>query len=182
MPPSPLTLSTERHLLRPIVQDDLPQVFAGLSDPRVIVNYGVSYGSLEETREQMDWYRTIEADGSGRWWAICPKDRPDLMIGACGVNDIVADHRRAELGYWLLPEYWQQGIAFECVQTMLHFVFADMAIYRVGADVDMDNPASVALLLKLGFQREGIRRAYEFKDGRPIDLQLFSLIAADRAA
>lgn len=63
--------------------------------------------------------------------------------------------------------------ALNPIPASAQFVFAEMAIHRIGADVDMDNTASAALLLKLGSQRKGIRRAYEFKDGLSIDPQLF---------
>lgn len=173
-------IDTGRFVLRPVVEDDLPRVFLGLGDPRVIAHYGVSYASLDATREQMRWYARLEAEGTGRWWAMCRPEAPERLIGACGVNDLVRAHRRAELGYWLLPDYWGQGIAHECVSAMLGYVFDHMDVFRVGAEVEPGNHPSARLLDKLGFVREGIRRAYEFKDGAPLDLALFSLLATER--
>ncbi|MEH6436896.1 GNAT family N-acetyltransferase [Massilia sp. DD77] len=173
-------IRTARFVLRGFREDDLPRVFRGLGDPRVIAHYGVSYATLEATRAQMRWFQQLETEGTGKWWAICPADEPGQLIGACGVNDIVHAHRRAELGYWLFPEYWGQGIAHECVAAMIKHVFDTMPIYRIGAEVEVDNEASARLLRKLGFSHEGTRRAYEFKNGAPLDLQLFSLLASDR--
>ncbi|WP_416637894.1 hypothetical protein [Pseudomonas sp. OHS18] len=58
--------------LRCIRADDIEQVYAGLSDPRVIAHYGVSYSSLAATREQMLWYEQLLADEgeSGGHWRI----------------------------------------------------------------------------------------------------------------
>jgi ribosomal-protein-alanine N-acetyltransferase len=171
-------LRTERFLLRQIVAADTELVYAGLSDPRVIAHYGVSYGSVADTRQQMDWFERIEREGSGLWFGIC-RGAGLPLIGACGLNDIDARHHRAEIGYWLLPEYWGQGIAFECVSRLLAHAFATMALHRIAADVDIDNKPSQRLLQRLGFQFEGIRRGCERKDGQYLDLQVWARLATD---
>lgn len=186
----PLTISTAfpdieihtppRCLLRPFRGGDLPGVFEGLSDPRVIEHYGVRYASLEATREQLRWYGRIQQEATGQWWCICLAGAPERLIGACGFNDIDLEHRRAEIGYWLLPAHWGQGLAREAVAAAIRHAFDRLGIHRIGADVDMENHASVALLARLGFTREGVRRGYEMKEGRPIDLQLFSRLATDQ--
>ena len=179
MPFPRLELNTAKYLLRPPVDADLPLVFAGLSDPRVIAHYGVRYATLEETVEQMRWYAQIQREETGQWWCICKPHMPEQLLGACGLNNIDATHCRAELGYWLLPEYWRQGVAAESVAAVIRHAFDHMAIHRIEADVDMDNHASSALLHRLGFTLEGVRRGYEMKDERPIDLKLFARLSTD---
>lgn len=175
-------IQTARLLLRPFTHSDLEGVFKGLSDPNVIRHYGVSYATLEETAEQMSWYEHIQQTETGQWWCICLADSPMQLIGGCGLNDLQQEHRRAEIGYWLLPIFWHQGLAAEAVSAMLRYAFQSMNLHRIGADVDIDNHASASLLYRLGFVREGIRRGFEIKDGHPIDLQLFSLLATDPSA
>jgi len=172
-------MTTSRFRLRRIVPADIGRVFEGLSDPRVIAHYGVSYDSLEATQRQMDWFEQIHAAGTGVWWGICEQGDDDALIGACGLNDIVAAHGRGELGYWLLPGYWGRGIATECVGAVLEYAFGAMALHRVGADVDLDNHASRRLLERLGFQLEGVRRSYERKGGAHIDLMNYARLASD---
>jgi ribosomal-protein-alanine N-acetyltransferase len=173
-------LRTPRFLLRQITQDDLLAVFRGLSDPRVIANYGVSYASAEQTQRQMDWFDQIHAAETGIWWAVCRSMADPALMGAVGLNDICALHRRGEIGYWLLPEHWRQGIARECVSAMLEFAFASLRLHRVGADVDIDNPRSAQLLESLGFHFEGVRRGCELKAGLFLDLKTYSRLATDR--
>jgi ribosomal-protein-alanine N-acetyltransferase len=173
------TLHSPGFLLRRITQADLPAVFRGLSDPRVIAHYGVSYASAEETQRQMDWFEAIHANGTGLWWAICRSlERPGLL-GAVGLNDISRVHRRAELGYWLMPEHWGCGIARECVSALLSFAFGPLGLHRIGAEVDLDNHRSSRLLERLGFQLEGVRRGYELKAGSFLDLKVYSRLATD---
>jgi ribosomal-protein-alanine N-acetyltransferase len=174
-------LRTERCLLRRIRPADITAVFRGLSDPRVIANYGVRFGTLEDTRVQMDWYARIEAEGSGRWWAVCEPYRPDELIGAVGLNDIVARHRRGEVGYWLLPQWWSRGLATECLAAVVEHAFGAMALHRLAAEVDVGHVRSAAVLRRLGFRLEGVRRGWEIKDGRHLDLEVYSRLATDPA-
>lgn len=172
-------LATPRFRLRRIVAADIDVVFRGLSDPQVIAHYGVSYDSLEATRRQMDWFEEIHSTGTGVWWGICEPAPGAPLIGACGLNDLVDRHGRAELGYWLLPDRWGRGIASECVGVMLGHAFGAMGLHRVGAEVELGNYASRRLLGRLGFCLEGVRRGYERKDGEPVDLMYFARLATD---
>jgi len=172
-------LETERFRLRRVVPADIGRVFRGLSDPLVIAHYGVAYDSLEATQRQMDWFEEIHAAGTGVWWGICEPGDDAPLMGACGLNDVKAEHGRGELGYWLLPGHWGQGIATECVGAMLEHAFGAMGLHRVGADVDAENHASRRLLERLGFRLEGVRRSYERKDGAHIDLMYYGRLATD---
>lgn len=53
-------IKTERLLLRQIVENDLENVFKGLSHPDIIKYYGVNYQSLEATKEQMTFLQTLK--------------------------------------------------------------------------------------------------------------------------
>jgi [ribosomal protein S5]-alanine N-acetyltransferase len=172
-------LRTARFLLRRIVPADAEAVFVGLSDPRVIRHYGVSYRSREETQVQMRWFEDLLAQGTGIWWAVCEPSNPATLIGATGLNDVCSKHLKGELGYWLLPDHWGHGVARECVAAVLAYGYDVMKLHRVAADVDVDNLRSIALLERLGFQFEGVRRGCELKDGVHIDLRVYSRLATD---
>lgn len=172
-------IRTSRFLMRRIVQSDIESVFAGLSDPLVIANYGVSYDTLEATQIQMDWFNEIYDTGTGIWWGICEPLDPSRLIGAVGLNDISHMNHRAELGYWLFPAYWGRGIATECVSSMLTYAFCTLRMHRIGAEVDIDNLGSSRLLERLGFHHEGIRRGYEIKNGTHLDIMCFSRLSTD---
>ena len=172
-------LPTPRFLLRQITATDKTAVFQGLSNPQVIANYGVSYASFEETQRQMDWFEEIYSNKTGIWWGICHSEEKCALLGAVGLNDISAVHRRGEIGYWLLPENWGCGIARECSSAVVSFAFGQLGLHRVGAEVDTDNNRSSALLEKLGFQLEGVRRGCEFKAGVYLDLKCYSRLSTD---
>lgn len=50
-------IKTERLLLRQFVASDIENVFKGLSHPDIIKYYGVSFDTLEATKEQMAFFR-----------------------------------------------------------------------------------------------------------------------------
>ncbi len=180
MSPSPqASLHTARLLLRPIVASDQRRIHEGLSDPRVNAHTGIAYASYEDTARQMRWYAELQASGTGLWWAVCLSQRPDELIGAIGLTQLVAEHRRAEVGYWLMPDCWGQGLAGEALAALLAHAYGPLGLHRVAAEVDVDNPRSSALLDRLGFRHEGVRRGYEWKDGRPIDLAVYARLASD---
>ncbi len=53
-------IETERFILRQFTENDLENAYKGLSHPEVIAYYGVSFDSLEATKEQIDWFRDLE--------------------------------------------------------------------------------------------------------------------------
>jgi ribosomal-protein-alanine N-acetyltransferase len=168
-------IHTSRLHLRKIRPEDKAAIFEGLSHPAVIRYYGISYESPEEVEEQMRWYRNLEKSESGIWWGICLKDNFSL-IGACGFNEWHKEHRRIELGYWLLPNFWQQGIMSEAIPEIMSYAFQVLDIHRIEAVVESENEESKKLLQKLGFAFEGTHKDCEIKNNRFISLDYFAAI------
>ena len=67
------------------------------------------------------------------------------------------------------PDLWGQGYATEAAAAVLRYAHASLRLERVAADADEPNAASIAVLEKLGMQRNG----REVTEGRP--LLLFEL-------
>lgn len=171
-----MTLQTQRLLLRSFGPADLENVFAGLSHPEVILHYGVSFATLEATQEQMDWYASIEREGTGLWRAICTKE-DGAFLGAIGLNNIVQQHRRGEIGFWLMPEHQGKGYISEALPVIIEHGFSALGLHRITAEVETDNAASAKVLVKGGFVHEGTLRECEWKDGRVISLDVFAKLA-----
>jgi ribosomal-protein-alanine N-acetyltransferase len=171
-----MTLHTQRLLLRPFGPADLENVFAGLSHPEVIRHYGVSFTSLEATQEQVDWYDSIEREGTGLWRAICAKE-DGAFLGAIGLNNIVQHHRRGEIGFWLMPEHQGKGYVSEALPVIIEHSFGALGLHRIEAEVETENAASAKVLLKAGFAHEGTLRDCEWKDGRSISLDVFAKLS-----
>ena len=169
------TLHTQRLLLREIAASDIYKVFEGLSNPDVIKHYGVSYKTLDATQEQMDWYANMIKNDSGRCWAICSKDN-SIFYGVITLPFWEKQHRKAELGYWLLPSFWKQGFVTEAAKKVIEYAFTHMNIHRIKAETEDDNMGSIATLKKLGFVYEGTQRECEIKDGQFLNLEIYALL------
>jgi [ribosomal protein S5]-alanine N-acetyltransferase len=167
---------SNRIHLRKFEEADIEQVFKGLSHPKIIKHYGVSYSSLEATREQMEWYDKIYKEHTGVWWGITSKQNEKKIMGACGFNDWNKKHHHAEMGYWLFPEFQHKGFMSEAMQLVIPYGFNQMKLHRIVAVVEPENLASIWLLEKLGFMQEGILREAEFKNGKYIDLIEYALL------
>jgi ribosomal-protein-alanine N-acetyltransferase len=154
---------------------DQQAVFQGLSNPEVIRYYGVSFRTMEDTRQQMQWYEELEKSHSGKWWVICLAGTSSL-IGMIGIYNIHPLHRKCEIGFWLLPEYWSKGYINEAARAVIQFSFSQLHLHRIEATVETENKASIKVLLKLNFHLEGTRRQCEWKNDRWIDLHLFALL------
>ncbi len=168
-------IKTENLLLRPINASDIHSILHGLSNPEVIQYYGVSFFSMEDVKVQMDWYARIEREETGRWRAIVdPAD--EHFYGAIGIHDIHPQHRKAEIGFWLLPAYWGKGYITEAATRIIKNSFEDWALHRIYAYVESENHNSKKVMHKLGFVYEGTMRECEFKDGKLIDLEIYGLL------
>jgi RimJ/RimL family protein N-acetyltransferase len=106
--------------------------------------------------------------------AIAPASGQGL-IGSCALFDVVAQHRRATLGYLLAPAYWGQGLAREALRALLAYGVEVLGLQRIEAEVDPRNAASQALLLRLGFQREGLMQARWRVGDEARDVELWAL-------
>ena len=166
-------LQSDRLLLLPIHNSDIEHIYRGLSDPRVIKHYGVSYETLEDTKEQMDWYRQLWENETGFWWKIQIKQSKE-SIGAIGLNDIQQEHRRGEIGFWLLPEYWRQGYITEALPEVLNYGFNTFRLHRIEAWIEAENTASAKVVEKFGFQKEGTLYDHEMKNGAYISVDVFA--------
>jgi ribosomal-protein-alanine N-acetyltransferase len=167
-------LNTSRLRLRQIVKADQQNIFKGLSHAAIVQFYGVRFSSFEEAQEQMDWYATLEKEQTGIWWAIYSSG--NHFLGACGFNNWNHEHRRAEVGFWLFPDFQGKGIMTEALTCICEYAFDVMGLHRIEGLVESRNTASKRLLDKLAFVHEGTMRDCEWKDGRYISLDIYALI------
>jgi [ribosomal protein S5]-alanine N-acetyltransferase len=167
------TIKTDRLLLRRIIATDIDNIFKGLSDPRIIKYYGVNFKTLEATKEQMIFYADLEKNGTGTWFAICSPDNK-VFYGAGGLNGLNKQHRKAEVGFWLLTDYWGQGIMKESMPLICDYGFKNLSLHRIEGFVESENANCKRAMAKLDFQYEGTMRDCEIKNGKFISLDIYA--------
>lgn len=103
------------------------------------------------------------------------------VVGSIGVFRQGNIHRQtAELGYYVAEEYWSRGIMTEAVTQICEYVFEKSNIIRIYAEPFAYNAASCRVLEKVGFQYEGTLRSNAVKNGKVIDMKMYSLLRTER--
>jgi [ribosomal protein S5]-alanine N-acetyltransferase len=108
-------------------------------------------------------------------WAIEVEGHAAGGIGLEPMQDVHA--RTAHIGYWLGEPFWGRGIATDAVRAASSDAFSRQAYLRLEAPVFAWNPASMRVLEKCGYAREGVMRKSVFKDGELIDSVLYAKVA-----
>lgn len=97
------------------------------------------------------------------------------VIGSIGAFRQGNIHRKtAELGYYIAEEYWGNGIMTEAVNQLCDYVFSHTDIIRIYAEPFAYNIGSCRVLEKAGFQYEGTLRNNAVKNGKVLDMKMYS--------
>lgn len=142
-----------------------------LSLPGVIEH--TSWGDVSEQALAQQITRYL-ADASDQRWALVDAD--DQLIGTVGLNGIDPRHGRGELAYDLDPRWQGQGLATHAARAVLDWAHGTCGLVRVQATVLDSNARSIALLERLGMQREGLMSAYRHVRGQPRDFWMYAHI------
>jgi len=169
-------LSTSRLILRALHPSDLDDLYAYASDPGIdqYVPWEC-YKNIDEARENLNAFiEEYEKDGLGAWGIEQRADKK--LIGIINTSIPHRINRRVEMGYTIARAYWGQGLATEAVRAVVQFGFEKMELIRIEAVVLPENLASARVLIKAGFQFEGLLHSYQVWRGRPRDLQMYALV------
>ena len=121
------------------------------------------------------WLSRLARTPSPTHWAIEIDGQPAGGIGIDPGEGIYA--RNALFGYWLGEPFWGRGIMTAAVQTTADYLLAHTDFVRLESPVFEWNPASMRVLEKCGFVREGVLRKSISKDGQLIDVVLYARVA-----
>jgi [ribosomal protein S5]-alanine N-acetyltransferase len=125
--------------------------------------------------------RYLAACSHPNFLGLLIKRRADgAVVGALELSQIVMGvFRSAYLGYYLGAPYAGQGLMSEAIALVLTHAFTEMRLHRVEANIQPDNTASLALVAKLGFVREGYSRRYLKIRGRWRDHERWAILVED---
>ncbi len=100
-------------------------------------------------------------------------------MGYVAIYDARWNVQSAAMDYYLLNQYWGQGIAQQAVTAVLSYCWTDLGLHRVEAQVDEDNTRSIRFAERLGLVYEGIRRHGTHVNGRWRNKRIYSALATD---
>ena len=110
----------------------------------------------------------------------CSAAEDNALVGGLTLANIRRGVAQAgSLGYWIGAPYARQGYMTAAVRALLPFAFDALRLHRLEAACIPTNAASVRLLEKTGFRREGYARAYLCINGIWQDHLLYARLQTD---
>ena len=107
-------------------------------------------------------------------FAIILKTTKELI----GAVSLIIDKgsNRAELGYWIGKEYWNQGYCTEAARAIVDYGFGQLLLHKITASHFYGNPSSGKVMSKIGMKKEGCLRKHIAKNSEFEDLVVYGIL------
>jgi RimJ/RimL family protein N-acetyltransferase len=170
----PVRFTLRTCVLREWRRGDEPSLVRHANNRKVWLNVRDSFPFPYTPSDAKSWVRLATTTGLNQVFAI---DVDGFAVGAIGLRPGEDVHRlSAEIGYWLGEEHWNHGIATEAVVAVTGYAFETLGMERVHAEVFEWNTASMRVLEKAGFVKEGVLSKSAIKDRKVIDQVVFARV------
>lgn len=174
-------LKSDHYTLKKVEEYHLEDVFEIYSNDNVFEYCGIIPKHNKETVKNMighferDYLKKTRVK-----WGIFANHHPDQLLGIIEALDFNQKINMVTIGYFLSEAHWGKGIATEAVKILLRFLFMDVNINRIQAEVMPPNAISKKVLLKNGFTKEGTLRQATLWSGKGIvDLEIYAILKED---
>jgi len=174
------TLATPRLVLGPHREDDLERLHRWENDAEIVamISDEVVPTSLDESREELA--RWMKPSAASVRFAMRLADG-GAFVGFVHLGEIERAQGRCKLGYLIgEKQLWGRGLATEAVRAAVAHAFGPLGLRRIGAGAYAMNRASIRVLEKVGFRREGVLRSHVRRGDAVIDEILFGILAGEQ--
>jgi RimJ/RimL family protein N-acetyltransferase len=175
-------LKTERLILRLLQKDDADILWPYVSNPEISQDMSWEvHKDLSETQKFIDGTLDSMAQGKSITWCIFLDNK---FCGIFSLISILRKHRaltydRAELAYWLGPEFQGKGIMTEAGFKIIDFAFNEMRLNKLVVGHHVNNKNSEGLILRLGFSFLYTEEEVFKKNGTWISCKFYELKAKE---
>jgi [ribosomal protein S5]-alanine N-acetyltransferase len=136
-----MQISTERLIITAFNKENYKKI----SKMYAVGNHVVKYlENLKDDPELLGW---------GVWFVSLVEN--NQVIGDIGFKGKPDDQGIVEVGYGIIPEMHNKGIATESVSAIIEWAFSSSKVKKVVAECLEDNIPSIRVLEKLGMTRTG---------------------------
>ncbi|MBD8036049.1 GNAT family N-acetyltransferase [Solibacillus sp. A46] len=153
-----LTITTERLRFEQYTLDDLDLVTALVMDERVMKYIGD--GNVKDQtyakhliERMLEQYKNFGDYGLHK---LMHKETGEFIGHAGLVAQIIDDAFEMELGYWIAPDYWQEGYGFEAARALKQYANEEMYLERYVSAIQVGNTGSKQIALKNGMKLEKV--------------------------
>lgn len=175
----PATLEGPRVRLRPVTPEDAKRTFNWYNDPETIAPFDrFSVDTFEEFERSIRDAPKDPTSLAPRYVvALCAGDVPIGFVGHYVPHPVL---ETLDIWYVIGDRASRgKGYATEAVEQLVSHLYDATSLPRIGATVDVENRPSLALLERLGFQREGVLRSALFHHARWHDVAVYGVMRND---
>ena len=178
------TLSGERVVLRPFVDDDVAALAEAIADPEVRRLTGSVNSSTAQPDEAFGedrlraWYSTRGEQDDRLDLAIVDRETGDC-VGEAVLNEWEPENASCNFRILIGPRGRDRGLGTEATRLVLAHAFETIGLHRVSLEVYAFNPRAQRAYEKVGFVTEGVRRDALRFDGEWVDSVLMSVLAPE---
>jgi [ribosomal protein S5]-alanine N-acetyltransferase len=169
-------LRGKKVFLRPPTEDDLAEYTALNKASRRFHRHLVNPPTDEKSFA--DFLRRSETE-TDCCFLICRAEDGAIVGGAALSQIFRKAFQNAYLGYHLAEKFTGRGYMTEAVSLILKYAFRDLKLHRVEANVQPHNAASIAVLQRCGFRKEGFSPKYLKIGGRWRDHERWAIVKED---
>jgi RimJ/RimL family protein N-acetyltransferase len=165
-----ISISTERLVLRPFEEPDIPALIEMMNDELVTAWTSVPQPYTEAVAR--DWAtlsaHAVRTEGRGIVFAVT-EFLTQRLVGICHLDNTDWRIRSSEVGYMIAPWARGEGYAAEAVLGAAQWLFYDQKFERLELRTAADNTASQQVAQKIGCISEGVLRNAGIVRSRPED-------------
>ncbi|OIQ38896.1 MAG: GNAT family N-acetyltransferase [Bacteroidetes bacterium MedPE-SWsnd-G1] len=96
---------------------------------------------------------------------VCEK-QTNNSVGMIDLFNFEPKHRRVGTGILINPTYWNKGFASEAIVLISNFVFQNLDVHQIYANIGASNVTSIKLFEKNGFIKSGTKKDWNFTNGK----------------
>ncbi len=167
------SFDTPRFNMRAILRSDAAALYGTLSD-EAQCRY-MSQPHFTSLEQLADWL--MDSEWPGRTWVAI--DKTDGSLAGRYVAFPGRDAGVLELGYVTAAGRQGQGVATECMRALVGHLLLEGDYRRLYVEIDAENQASMRLIERLGFQREGCPRQHETTHKGLCDMLIYGLLRGE---
>jgi ribosomal-protein-alanine N-acetyltransferase len=170
-----MRLTLEKCILRPYERGDELSIVRHANSRGVWMNLRDRFPHPYTPADARAWIEVQTRQREENNWAI---EVDGHVVGGIGLDPRDDVNRlSAEIGFWLGEAYWGRGIMTEAVGAVTRYAFHTRGFVRVFAEVFEWNAASMRVLEKCGYSREGVLRRSAIKADQVIDQVVYAALA-----
>lgn len=153
--------------LRKISKDDAHFLYESLKDKRT--THYLSLGplkTLERSKRLIKGYlKSWDKHIQFNYIVELRDHKKEQKIGSVSIWNLSWYHRRADIGIWILPDFWNKGIGKKALALIKNISFNHLRLHRIEAHIAVDNKRSINLFKNAQFVEEGLLNDYLYLDG-----------------